>query len=337
MPTSFMISNRRFGGGDLGHQIDMRNLHYFVSASAATKLGTLAHWDKVTADQFRKKLTEEAQAFPTIADENNEAQKHVSLFIHGYNITWQESVTRYCQIQRELFTGRSGLGIPILFTWPSNGMAAAYLPDREDARCSAPQLADVFVHLHEHLSLMQRAAASNLVRNGSVEGDKTTTICKAKVSVIAHSMGNFVLQNALAIASRKINNPQLVTLVHQLVMVAADVDNDIFQTDKPIDADGSLMSNLCYRICALYSGADQVLGASAGLKHFGTRRLGRSGLADSQNVWDNVFAADVSPLTSTASNQHSAVFDCKESRGLLADILRGVDRKILFERYGVSN
>jgi Alpha/beta hydrolase of unknown function (DUF900) len=243
MATSFMISNRKLSDNELTHQIDLRNTHYFVSSEAASKLTDLSRWQKVTGDQFRDMLVQEASKFPDIGDDNNEDQKHVSLFIHGYNNTWQEAVTRYCQIQRDIFAGKKGLGIPVLFTWPSNGMAAAYLPDREDARASAPQLADVFVHLHDHLSMMQRAAASNLVRSGSVEGKNTTTLCRAKVSVIAHSMGNYVMQNALAIASRKINNPQLITLIHQLVMVAADVDNDIFQTDKPGDSDGSLMSN----------------------------------------------------------------------------------------------
>jgi esterase/lipase superfamily enzyme len=337
MATSFMISNRKLSDNELTHQIDLRNTHYFVSSEAASKLTDLSRWQKVTGDAFRDMLVQEASKFPDVSDDSNEDQKHVSLFIHGYNNTWQEAVTRYCQIQRDIFAGKKGLGIPVLFTWPSNGMAAAYLPDREDARASAPQLADVFVHLHEHLSVMQRAAASNLVRSGSVEGKNTTTLCRAKVSVIAHSMGNFVMQNALAIASRKINNPQLITLIHQLVMVAADVDNDIFQTDKPGDSDGSLMSNLCYRICALYAGSDQVLGASAGLKHFGTRRLGRSGLADSSQVWDNVFAADVSQQIANTPNKHSAVFDSSASRDLLADVLRGVDRKILFSRYQISN
>jgi hypothetical protein len=56
------------------------------------------------------------------------------------------------------------------------------------------------------------------------------------------------------------------------------------------------MVNLTYRITGLYSGRDEVLGASAGLKQFGTRRLGRSGLAHrppmviappaTDNVWD---------------------------------------------------
>jgi hypothetical protein len=71
-----------------------------------------------------------------------------------------------------------------------------------------------------------------------------------------------VLVKAMAIASKRLNNPQLITLIHQVAMVAADVDNDIFQLSKPADSDGMLMANLCYRISSLYTGLDSVLGAS---------------------------------------------------------------------------
>lgn len=148
-------------------------------------------------------------------------------------------------------------------------------------------------------------------------------------------MGNYVMQNALAIASQKLNNPQLITLIHQLVMVAADVDNDIFQKNKPSNADGALMSNLCYRISSLFSGLDQVLGASAGLKHFGTRRLGRSGLHEADKVHDNVCQFDVSPLTVGAENSHSAVFDTPQALELLRDVIRGVDRGVIASKYKV--
>ena len=107
------------------------------------------------------------------------------------------------------------------------------------------------------------------------------------------------------------------------------MDNDIFQKDRPEDADGSLMTNLCYRISAMYTGLDQVLGASAGLKHFGTRRLGRSGLSDKSTVWDNVFDMDVTALLDGQPNIHSAVFDTAATRALLVDTLRGVDRNLL--------
>jgi Alpha/beta hydrolase of unknown function (DUF900) len=92
-------------------------------------------------------------------------------------------------------------------------------------------------------------------------------------------MGNYLLQKAMAAAWTRKNQPLLVTLVNQLLMVAADVDNSLFDTGAPDNDDGAAMANLTYRVTALYSGRDAVLGASAELKHFGARRLARSGLA----------------------------------------------------------
>ena len=331
MTQAFMITNRKLVDGDLGYLPDLRNLRFYVSDKKRDKLATLSNWTSKTREEFIALLLEHSALFPALPEEHNAQQKHVTLFIHGYSNSWQAAARRYGQIKADLFDGADGLGLPILFTWPSDGNAAGYLPDREDARMSAPQIADLFVTLHDHLITMQRAAAINKVRNGSEEGRNQTSLCSAKISVIAHSMGNYVMQNALAIASKKLNNPQLVSLVHQLVMVAADVDNDLFQTDKPADSDGALMANVCYRISALYTGLDQVLGASAGLKHFGTRRLGRSGLADPHCVWDNVCAFDVTALVRHIPGAHSAVFESPSAMALLQNILRGTDRKVIMD------
>jgi len=329
MSQAYMITNRQMLDGDLGYLPDLQNLHFYVSQKNRDELSIFDNWTQKTEEQFTALLLDEAMQFSVQTDENNMRQQHVTLFIHGYNNTWHDAAKRYGQIKADMYDGDSGLGLPIFFTWPSDGTAVGYLPDREDARASAPQIADLFVMLHDHLVTMQRAAAISKVRKGSMEGQDRTSVCKAKISVIAHSMGNYVMENALAIASKKLNNPQLISLINQLVMVAADVDNDIFQKDKPSDSDGVLMSNLCYRISAMYSGLDQVLGASAGLKHFGIRRLGRSGIADPTNVWDNICQFDVTALIQGIENSHSAVFESPSAMSLLRSILQGTDRKVI--------
>lgn len=310
-----MITNRNLDGNGLGRKRDA--LRCFVSDK--TKLDTLKNWTEISREEFRDRLIQIAGTFPQVGDGVNEKQGHVSFFVHGYNNSWAEGVARYRKLQRDLYSGPGSLGQLVLFTWPSNGSTFGYLPDREDARASGPDLADVFVDLHDHLTKMQRAAA--------IAG---AAACRAKISVIAHSMGNYVLQKSLAVASKKLNNPQLITLIHQVAMVAADVDNDIFQEDQPVDADGSLMANLVYRIGALYTGRDEVLGASAGLKHFGKRRLGRSGLAKRDAVYDNVFDLDVtSAIPSKAGNIHSAVFEHAATLEILRLVLIGRDRGLI--------
>lgn len=93
--------------------------------------------------------------------------------------------------------------------------------------------------------------------------------------------------------------------------------------------------NLCYRISVLYSGLDQVLAASAGLKHSGTRRLGRSGLADATAVWDNVCEFDDTQLIRGIAHSHSAVFESPKGMTLLRTILQGTDRKVIVDSGGL--
>lgn len=318
MPTypQFMVSNRSRRRGGLG---DERGPLAFFECPEDGDPTRFASWKELSQAQFKVRLQSLANQFPFKEDFENIDQRHVSLFIHGYNNSWDDAARRYGQIKRDVYDAND-LGILILFTWPSNGSVAGYLPDREDARESAPEVAMLLVMLHQHLLELQRRA---------VASQDPQKFCRAKVSVIAHSMGAYVMQNGLAIAAKQLNSPQLVSLVHQLVLVAADIDNDIFQKDKPEDSDGSLMANLCYRISALYTGLDDTLGASAGLKHFGTRRLGRSGLAQADSVWDNVFDHDVSNLINKGGKVHSAVFDSPQSRKLMEQILRGMDRRHL--------
>lgn len=316
MNQAFMLTNRNWDGKQFGIERDA--MRYFVCAAKQQKaLCQAKNWQAVEQVDFVTALTGCASSFPVLPEAQNEQQKHVTLFVHGYNMSWEDTVQRYADLRARLYSGANNLGVLVLYSWPSDGFVMNYMPDREDARSSAPQLSDHLVYLHDYLIKQQRAAAIT---------HDPEKFCRAKFSVIAHSMGNYVVQHALAIASKKLNNPQLVTLIHQLLMVAADVDNDLFQKNKPIDSDGALMANLCYRIAALYSGLDQVLGASAGLKHFGVRRLGRSGLAERGDVYDNVFDVDISPLLSNESEIHSGAFTSTRALRLLAEILRGRDR-----------
>jgi len=326
MQPYMMISNRNREGSD-GLGSDIASLTFYTAdASADPKtLHKLSAWTKLTRVDFIARLKEIADSFPLLPDSQNEKQSHICLFVHGFNTSWTDAVDDYLDVKNSLIEP-ANLGLTVLYSWPSKGSVAGYLPDREDARESAPDLAQLFVDLNDYLVKKQRIAATS---------NDPEKLCKAKVSVIAHSMGAYVMQNALTAASKRMNNPQLVSLINQLVLIAADIDNDLFQLDKPTDGDGSLMANLCYRIAALYTGLDSVLGMSAGLKHFGTRRLGRSGLSDRTKVFDNVFDFDITAyINHRDASIHSAVFDSMPAIGIVENILRGIDRNYIAQ--GIS-
>jgi esterase/lipase superfamily enzyme len=329
MPQYWMITNRNVTSTGLGGNRAAK-VTYWLSDGGAP-LDNLTSWKSVTQAEFKKQVVAAAQAFPALPVEQHEEQKHVTLFVHGYNADWSDAVNRYQQISQALFSGAESLGLCILFTWPSKGSPVEYLADRSEANQSAADLAGVLSDLYDYLTAIAVKTAGN-----------ADAACRAKTSMIAHSMGNYVLQKAAKAAWTRKNQPLLVSLLNQLLMVAADVDNDLFKSGETVDkSDGDALANLTYRITALYSGLDPVLGLSAGLKHFGKRRLGRSGLdrtvQEPDNVWDidcsSTFQADHVPATAI----HGAYFDQLQTLDLMRKLLRGVDRSVLTQQLGLDS
>ncbi|MGH8563281.1 MAG: alpha/beta hydrolase [Gammaproteobacteria bacterium] len=190
-----MMTNRGISGNGLGNRLaDMR---YFEHKTGP--MNTLASWQRLTKKQFPERVTEIASQFPLVADDKNEDQQHVSVFVHGYNNSWADAVNRYEHIRTDLYD-KQQLGQLVLFNWPSDASPAGYLPDREDARGSAGAFAQELVDLYDRLVTIQRAAARL---------KDPARVCRAKVSIIAHSMGNYVVQKALAVAARRLNSPEL--------------------------------------------------------------------------------------------------------------------------------
>jgi esterase/lipase superfamily enzyme len=321
-----MINDRNLGG--TGPDRNSAGSTFWVSDGGS--LDEIGNWKKVTAANFQKLLAAAADEFPPLPHSQNEDQRHVTLLIHGFNVGFAHAATFYEELCGKLFDGPDSLGLCVLFDWPSVGDVLGYLPDREHARQCADDLTGILSQLFDWLVEKQNAATAD-----------PANACKAKVSVIAHSMGNYVLQKAMAAAWTRKNQPLLVSLINQLVMVAADVDNDLFDAGAPDNDDGSAMANLTYRITALYSGRDAVLGASAGLKHFGTRRLGRTGLAHSpplvsvlpetDNVWDVDCSSFFSPDVGGEAI-HSAYFKTDGTLQLIREVLWGCDRRVLETR-----
>jgi esterase/lipase superfamily enzyme len=326
MPKYWMTNDRDKGG--VGTSPNKAGVTYWVSDQGS--LNNIDNWTSVTRKRFQDLLVAAANSFPALPPGENQSQSHVTILVHGYNESFDHSTSFYQDLCSRLFDGPKSLGLCILYDWPSWGNILGYEPDRARARQCAEDLTDILSALFDWLVGQQQAAIAS--------GGDPEKACRAKLSVIAHSMGNYVVQKAMAAAWTRKNQPLLVSLINQLVMVAADVDNDLFDAGAPDNDDGAAVVNLTYRITALYSGRDEVLGASAGLKHFGTRRLGRSGLAhrpplvtqppQTDNVWDvdcsSFFSSNVSGI-----EIHGAYFVTDGTLELMRQILRGVDRSVL--------
>lgn len=118
------------------------------------------------------------------------------VFIHGFNTSFEQSIFRLAQIVWDL----DYHGLPVLFSWASRGKVVDYLYDRESA-------------------LNDRTAFLQLLTNLKKEHKIST------IHIIAHSMGNFLVLDALAHLQRS----QLS--LGELIMAAPDVDRFQFEKD----------------------------------------------------------------------------------------------------------
>ena len=125
-----------------------------------------------------------------------------SIFVHGFNTNFPEGVMR--DVALVLDTGRPGVNV--VYSWPSAGSVLKYLDDRESALFARDSVKETF-------QSMSQSRMSNYL-------------------VVAHSMGTFVVMDALReLALEK--NSQTLRKMKAVVLISADLDIDVFLKQAP--------------------------------------------------------------------------------------------------------
>lgn len=132
--------------------------------------------------------------------------REIFVFIHGYNVSWEDSARRAAQIAYDIGIDKKR-GVPLLFSWPSQGKLAAYVTDETNIRI-------VKLHLAQLLT--------NLVARSEAR----------HINILAHSMGNQALTEALHLLGEKmpVGAPPIF---NQVVLAAPDVDVDLLTEMAP--------------------------------------------------------------------------------------------------------
>src|ERR1019366_4532010 len=123
--------------------------------------------------------------------------KEVLIFVHGYNVTFEDAARRRGQMTYDL--GFSGA--PILYSWPSKASYFGYAADEATVEWSIPH----FKSFLEYVA--QRSGAS-------------------VIHIVAHSMGSRLLIDTLNVlaAEQKTLKPKL----QQVILAAPDIDSGVF-------------------------------------------------------------------------------------------------------------
>jgi esterase/lipase superfamily enzyme len=169
----------------------------------------------------------------TVASSEN---KDAFVFIHGYKTTFRDAARRTAQLAYDL----NFHGAPILYSWPSKGDLDGYSADEGTIIWTTP---------HLKAFLRQVALQSNA----------------RTVHLIAHSMGNRALTQALAdLAASPGGTAQPQLHFREVILAAPDVDRDVFE--QLADA----ISKTADRVTLYASSHDEALAASKRL-HEGPR------------------------------------------------------------------
>jgi esterase/lipase superfamily enzyme len=120
------------------------------------------------------------------------------VFLHGFKVSFAEAAERAAQVALDL----EFKGVPLLYSWPSEGRLFGYTVDEANVEWSVP-------HFEEFLRLV-------LAESGA-----------RTVHVIAHSMGNRALVRALS-ALQAQDPAKKGAALRQIIFAAPDVDRDTF-------------------------------------------------------------------------------------------------------------
>jgi esterase/lipase superfamily enzyme len=160
---------------------------------------------------------------------------HAVVFIHGYNVSFEEAAVRAAQVGFDLQVRAMAF-----FSWPSRGTVKGYIADTASIEASEGALAAYLAGFTE------QSGASH-------------------VHVIAHSMGNRGLLRAvnrsLATAERRAGAP-----FGQFILAAPDVDVDVFRDLS------RAYQGVCRRATLYVSARDRAVSASLALH--GAPRVG---------------------------------------------------------------
>lgn len=210
------------------------------------------------------------------------AKTEAFVFVHGYNVAFDQAARRAAQIAVDM----GYPAVPILYSWPSHGRTLAYVADTAVVRLSGRRLAGFLDDL--------------------VDKSGATTI-----HIIAHSMGNRAMTDALEILAlkRQIDSGD-DPLFGQVVFAAPDVDAGLFtemiRTIRPIarrltlyasEQDWALVSSRKLHGNAPRAGQGGVdTLASADIDSIDMSELGEDMLAHSYFADDNSALADMVAL-----------------------------------------
>lgn len=131
---------------------------------------------------------------------NESGKKSAFIYIHGYNVTFEDAARRTGQMAYDLGFD----GVPVFYSWPSHGSTPKYFSDEVNIKWAESNVRDFLS------DFLKASEADN-------------------VFLIAHSMGNRALIRAYIDVVKSI--PSYGVKIKEVILAAPDIDADVFKRD----------------------------------------------------------------------------------------------------------
>jgi esterase/lipase superfamily enzyme len=218
----------------------------------------------------------ELTAVPFFARLRRGSRQQVLFLVHGFNCQPEQRIFPDAERLQDLCDALApGLVEVVPLVWPCGddpGLVLDYWDDQRAADASGLALARI---LGKFIAWRDRLGAEDA--------------CLKHVNLLAHSMGNRVLATALSSWAQDYST--VPALFRSVLMVAADVPNDLFAAGQP----GAVIAGAARHVVVYHAADDLALRSSkvVNVRHkVVRRRLGHTGPVDLDGAPRNVVAVD---------------------------------------------
>ncbi len=210
----------------------------------------------------------------------------VLIYIHGFNVSWEDAVGAACSLQLMLNSRKSAGAkdvLVVLYTWPSNGQALPYVSyksDRSEASGSGKAFGRGLLKLRDYLAKLKTDCLNS-----------NDPLCEQELHLLCHSMGNYVLQNTLARMKNFAAGRSLPRIFEHIFLCAPDVSDDVLEPGKPMGDLHELTRNV-----TIYHNRGDVAMYVSDYTKGNPDRLGHEGASRPGQLHRKIHQVDCSPL-----------------------------------------
>jgi len=249
--------------------------------------------------------------------------KQLLFFIHGFSNLPEPDIFPRVEILQKLFDEKEEnlvLVVPII--WPCDndlGIVGDYWDDQKSADKSAFSFSRV---LQKFLKWRD-------------EGPDDAP-CLKRINVLAHSMGNRVFRETLAVWNQYDLANGVPLLFRNTILMAADIVNESLENEDS----GRLISQSSRNVSVYFASDDLALRSSkiSNLKNkIASRRLGHTGPEDMDRVQTNVYAIDCDNFNNDYDFPQGHAYFMQDDKGNAGDVFNHMFNTIKTGRVKVDN